>query len=190
MASQNGFTICVATLLKHNADFESLVGFVSFRFVTSARRRLPRNQTLITDLRPNPRLSPLQAHLILNPTQDKDGDRAIHHAVYGGCLAVVEELRAAGVDLNARNCRRQTPLHVAVNKGRRDIVERLLDAGCHPCLQVRVHLETRVRVHLETRVRVHSRSPHTPHETYKFTGRNSGPSPLDLRETDPLPFDL
>ncbi|KAL0199784.1 hypothetical protein M9458_002971, partial [Cirrhinus mrigala] len=58
--------------------------------------------------------------------QDKDGDRAVHHAAFGD---------EGGADLNARNKRRQTPLHIAVNKGHLQVVKTLLDFGCHPSLQ-------------------------------------------------------
>ena len=68
--------------------------------------------------------------------QDKDGDRAIHHAAFGDEGAVVEQLVKAGSDLNARNKRRQSPLHVAVNKGHTGVVTKLLALGCHPSLQV------------------------------------------------------
>ena len=68
--------------------------------------------------------------------EDKDGDRAIHHASFGDEAAVVEILAAASCDLNARNKKRQTPLHVAVNKGHVTVVKKLLELGCHPSLQV------------------------------------------------------
>ena len=69
--------------------------------------------------------------------QDKDGDRAIHHAAYGDEPAVVQLLAEDGADLNARSKRRQTPLHVAVNKGHVGVVKTLLELGGHPSLQVR-----------------------------------------------------
>lgn len=49
--------------------------------------------------------------------EDKDGDRAIHHAAFGDESSVIEQLHTGGADLNARNKRRQTPLHIGVNKG-------------------------------------------------------------------------
>ena len=49
--------------------------------------------------------------------QDKDGDQAVHHAAFGDEPGVMEVIAAAGADLNARNKRRQTALHIAVNKG-------------------------------------------------------------------------
>lgn len=48
----------------------------------------------------------------------------------------MELLAAAGADLNARNKRRQTALHIAVNKGHVGVVKTLLELGCHPSLQV------------------------------------------------------
>lgn len=68
--------------------------------------------------------------------QDKDGDRAVHHAAFGDEGAVIEVLHRGSADLNARNKRRQTPLHIAVNKGHLQVVKTLLDFGCHPSLQV------------------------------------------------------
>lgn len=68
--------------------------------------------------------------------QDKDGDRAVHHAAFGDEGSVIEVLHRGGADLNARNKRRQTPLHIAVNKGHLQVVKTLLDFGCHPSLQV------------------------------------------------------
>ncbi|XP_017930663.1 E3 ubiquitin-protein ligase MIB1 [Manacus vitellinus] len=68
--------------------------------------------------------------------EDKDGDRAVHHAAFGDEGAVIEVLHRGSADLNARNKRRQTPLHIAVNKGHLQVVKTLLDFGCHPSLQV------------------------------------------------------
>lgn len=45
-------------------------------------------------------------------------------------------LAGVGADLNARNKRRQTALHIAVNKGHAGVVRTLLELGCHPSLQV------------------------------------------------------
>ena len=45
-------------------------------------------------------------------------------------------LHRGGGDLNARNKRRQTPLHIGVNKGHIGVVRALLDLGSHPSLQV------------------------------------------------------
>jgi len=47
----------------------------------------------------------------------------------------MEVIAAAGADLNARNKRRQTALHIAVNKGHVGVVKMLLGLGCHPALQ-------------------------------------------------------
>ena len=44
-------------------------------------------------------------------------------------------IAAAGADLNARNKRRQTALHIAVNKGHVGVVKTLLGLQCHPSLQ-------------------------------------------------------
>lgn len=46
--------------------------------------------------------------------QDKDGDRAIHHAAFGDEPEVLELLAKARADLNSRNKRRQTPLHIGL----------------------------------------------------------------------------
>ncbi|XP_015601885.1 E3 ubiquitin-protein ligase MIB1 isoform X2 [Cephus cinctus] len=67
--------------------------------------------------------------------EDKDGDRAVHHAAFGDEPGVMALLAGAGADLNARNKRRQTALHVAVNKGHAGVVRTLLELGCHPSLQ-------------------------------------------------------
>lgn len=75
-------------------------------------------------------------------SQDKDGDRAVHHAAFGDEGSVIEVLQRGGADLNARNKRRQTPLHIAVNKGHLQVVKTLLDFGCHPSLQVSILLST------------------------------------------------
>ncbi|XP_070556888.1 LOW QUALITY PROTEIN: E3 ubiquitin-protein ligase MIB1-like [Ptychodera flava] len=67
--------------------------------------------------------------------EDKDGDRAVHHAAFGDEAGVIELLHRAGSDLNARNKRRQTALHIGVNKGHIGVVKTLIDLGCHPSLQ-------------------------------------------------------
>lgn len=73
--------------------------------------------------------------------QDKDGDRAIHHAAFGDEAMIVELLAKVGnADINARNKRKQTPLHIAVNKGHAAVCCSLLQFGCHASLQVRTHM--------------------------------------------------
>lgn len=67
--------------------------------------------------------------------EDKDGDRAVHHAAFGDEPGVVELLHKAGADLNARNKRRQTALHIAINKGHINVVRTLLELNCHTSLQ-------------------------------------------------------
>ena len=49
-------------------------------------------------------------------------------------------LARSSVDLNARNKRRQTPLHVAVNKGHMGVIRVLLQHQCHCSLQVGLSL--------------------------------------------------
>uniref|UniRef100_A0A4W6BZ90 RING-type E3 ubiquitin transferase n=1 Tax=Lates calcarifer TaxID=8187 RepID=A0A4W6BZ90_LATCA len=78
----------------------------------------------------------LLKHNVDLEAEDKDGDRAVHHAAFGDEGSVIEVLQRGGADLNARNKRRQTPLHIAVNKGHLQVVKTLLDFGCHPSLQV------------------------------------------------------
>ncbi|CAD5112184.1 DgyrCDS1418 [Dimorphilus gyrociliatus] len=67
--------------------------------------------------------------------EDKDGDRSIHHAAFGDEPLAIELLYSAGCDLNSRNKRRQTALHIAVNKGHIGVVKMLLKLSCHPSLQ-------------------------------------------------------
>lgn len=67
--------------------------------------------------------------------EDRDGDRAAHHAAFGDEPAALRALGAAAADLNARNRRRQTPLHIAVNKGHLGVVRTLLQLAVHPALQ-------------------------------------------------------
>ncbi|CAI8045011.1 E3 ubiquitin-protein ligase MIB1 [Geodia barretti] len=62
----------------------------------------------------------------LKKRSDKDGDRAVHHASFGDEPEVVDLLSSNSADLNARNKRRQTPLHVAVNKGHLGVIRVLL----------------------------------------------------------------
>ncbi len=69
--------------------------------------------------------------------KDKDGDRAIHHAAFGNEPKVIEVLASAVVkcDLNARNKRRQTALHIGVNKVHLEVVKTLLKFNAHTSLQ-------------------------------------------------------
>lgn len=67
--------------------------------------------------------------------QDKDGDRAVHHATFSDVECVIRILGEAGADLNARNKRRQTALHVAVNKGHLRNVKELMELRAHVNLQ-------------------------------------------------------
>ena len=55
--------------------------------------------------------------------EDKDGDRAVHHAAFGDEPEVIKLLQRGGADLNVRNKRRQTPLHIGVNKGHIGVVK-------------------------------------------------------------------
>lgn len=64
----------------------------------------------------------------------------MHHAAFGDEPSVMELLAQAGADLNARNKRRQTPLHIAVNKGHVGVVRTILELGCRPSLQVHFYL--------------------------------------------------
>jgi len=78
--------------------------------------------------------------------QDKDGDRAVHHAAFGDEADVMKLLHRGGADLNARNKRRQTPLHIGVNKGHIGVVKVLLDLGCHPGLQVSQSQDAKIHI--------------------------------------------
>ena len=59
----------------------------------------------------------------------------MHHAAFGDEPSILELIARAGADVNARNKRRQTPLHIGVNKGHLNVVRTLLELGCHPSLQ-------------------------------------------------------
>ncbi|XP_050526608.1 E3 ubiquitin-protein ligase MIB1-like [Daktulosphaira vitifoliae] len=68
--------------------------------------------------------------------EDKDGDRAVHHAAFGDEPQVIELLVGEyDADINARNKRRQTALHIAVNRGHASVVRTLLRLNCLPSLQ-------------------------------------------------------
>ncbi len=69
--------------------------------------------------------------------EDKDGDRAIHHAAFGNEPNVIELLynNTVKCDLNARNKRRQTALHIGVNKLHLKVVQVLLKLRAHASLQ-------------------------------------------------------
>lgn len=75
----------------------------------------------------------------------------MHHAAFGDEPSVIEQLQRGGCDLNARNKRRQTPLHIGVNKGHIGVVKTLLDLGCHPSLQVELRKSWMARVFLQSR---------------------------------------
>lgn len=112
-ASQNGHLEVIQVLLRHQVGFclcDNLGGFLLHYFC----------------------FPPLQADVEI---EDKDGDRAVHHAAFGDEQGAVELLANAGADLNARNKRRQTALHIAINKGHVAVVRTLLQLGCHTSLQ-------------------------------------------------------
>lgn len=61
----------------------------------------------------------------------------MHHAAFGNRPHIVHVLRTLfDADLNARNKRRQTPLHIAVNRGHAEVCKVLLQLNCLPSLQV------------------------------------------------------
>lgn len=77
--------------------------------------------------------------MFLDFSQDNDGDRAVHHAAFGNQPHVVHVLCALfEADVNARNKRGQTPLHIAINRGYVDVCRVLLRLNCLPNLQVSI----------------------------------------------------
>ena len=71
--------------------------------------------------------------------KDPDGDAAVHHAALGDHKMIIQILKNAGADLNSRNRRNQTPLHIAVNKGHLEVLKALLELKCLASLQVNDH---------------------------------------------------
>ena len=76
--------------------------------------------------------------------EDKDGDRAIHHAAFGdeplviSLLAKAHNMKNSGMlklDLNSRNKKSQTALHIAVNKEHMQVIKILLGLDAHVSLQ-------------------------------------------------------
>lgn len=63
----------------------------------------------------------------------------------------MELLAQSGADLNARNKRRQTALHIAVNKGHVGVVKTLLELACHPSLQVTVYVDSYSSIEIKRR---------------------------------------
>ena len=82
-------------------------------------------------------------YLFIMYCQDEDGDQAVHCASFGDEPDIIYILAQNGVDLNARNQRQQTPLHIAVSKGHNDVITMLLSCDCHPSLQVSLTLSDR-----------------------------------------------
>ena len=76
----------------------------------------------------------------------------------------MELLAHTGSDLNARNKRRQTALHIAVNKGHVGVVKTLLELGCHPSLQVRFRTATAI----DLRGRIFNIVMHTPPKSEQY----------------------
>ena len=68
--------------------------------------------------------------------QDSDGNRPVHLAAAGDSPEIIEALAEAGADLNARNRRKQSALHLAISKGNSMTVKALLKLSCHCSLQV------------------------------------------------------
>lgn len=64
----------------------------------------------------------------------------MHYAAFGDESGVMALLAGAGADLNSRNKRRLTALHIAISKGHAGVVRTLLELGCHPSLQVSAFL--------------------------------------------------
>lgn len=120
-ASQNGHLEVIKILLRYKADVEIEVSILLLLRALCDASIMPE----------------YISYIFLLKKQDKDGDRAVHHAAFGDEPGVMALLAGAGADLNARNKRRQTALHIAVNKGHAGVVRTLLELGCHPSLQVR-----------------------------------------------------
>ena len=75
--------------------------------------------------------------LMLFPPQDSLGAYPVHYAAIGAEPDVVKLLAQEGADLNVRNRRQQTPLHVATVKGHMTVIRTLLSLHSHASLQVR-----------------------------------------------------
>lgn len=117
-ASQNGHLNVIKMLIKCNADLEIEVILAKLEFKVKKKKH---------------NLS-LSLFISSKKNKDKDGDRAIHHAAFGDEANVIELLAKTNCDLNARNKRRQTALHIGINKGHLDVVRMLLKCGAHPNL--------------------------------------------------------
>jgi len=63
---------------------------------------------------------------------EADGTTALHWAVRGGDVELVDRLLRAGADASAANRYGVTPLHLAAINGDAAIIERLLKAGANP----------------------------------------------------------
>ena len=81
---------------------------------------------------PNP--APAKAFAGASPLHLASGkapfvSRSAHHATCVDCVEIIEALVAAGANLEARNNKGDTPLHLAASKGSAAAVEALLAAG-------------------------------------------------------------
>lgn len=135
-ACHNGHLNVIEVLLRHNADAELEV---------SEKRRFENNIKIIKHNKINLKKT--------KQKKDKDGDRAIHHAAFGNEPKVIEYLCGApqkqeqqastvmpktttsGLSINSRNKKRQTALHIAVNKNFLSVVKLLIHFGCNVNLQ-------------------------------------------------------
>ena len=64
---------------------------------------------------------------------DADGDTCLHYAVRNGCCAeVLQAIISLGVDVNATNKRNVPALMLACEKGKKDAIDVLLNAGANP----------------------------------------------------------
>ena len=80
---------------------------------------------------------PIDINVAAGP--EKEGKSPLHFAAEKGHLLLTEKLLSYdGVAIDGRTTKRQTPLHLAVLHGKRDIVKLLLDYGADVDAEVRL----------------------------------------------------
>ncbi|CAK9294082.1 unnamed protein product [Gordionus sp. m RMFG-2023] len=133
VSCQNGHIEVIKILLKHRANIQLEDKNGDLPIHHAAIGDEPHIIELLANFREGSKIIAEQHNNVEN---DRINDLGHHQDLkIDNQLSMAANFCSYNIDLNARNRKRQTALHIAVNRGFSDVVEMLLKLGAHPNLQ-------------------------------------------------------